>query len=206
MPYFSRVERTEYAIPWALRSCMIRILLFRLAGRNRSPPFEGAQSLSYRGVSRDEPHALTESFAFSWGLAGVPVSGMNRGAVAAQTNLARRLRLMAPAFRIPRDSLLVLWLGIAHRTPSACWLLESPVCKQKFSLTPSRFAFQRLSPFTEPCFNSRSFKRRSSRARIQGDSVYPKEECLNGKIQSDGSKETVGRCCGARVSARGLVT
>src|SRR5437867_11572492 len=107
---------------------MIRSLLCRLCGRYRSPPFYGAQSVSYRGVSSDEPHALTESFAFSWGLAGVPVSGMNRGAVAAQTNFSRRLRLMAPAFRIPRDSLLVLRLGIAHRTPSAYWLLESPVC------------------------------------------------------------------------------
>jgi hypothetical protein len=141
MPWGS-LERQEYATSLALRSCMIRILLLRLGGRNRSPPFDGAQSFSYWGVSRDEPHALTESFAFSRGLAGVPVSGMNRGAVAAQTNFSRRLRLMAPAFRIPRDSLLVLWFGVAHRTPSGYWLLESPVCKQEFSLATSRFAFE----------------------------------------------------------------
>ena len=62
--------------------------LLRLALRIRLRPFDGAKSFSHGRVLRDKPHALAESFAFSGCLAGVPVSGVNRGAVAAQANFS----------------------------------------------------------------------------------------------------------------------
>lgn len=173
----------------------LRVSLFRFDDKNRLRPFDGAKSFSHWGASRDEPHALAESFAFTWGLAGVPVSRMNRGAVAAQTDFSRRLRHVPTAFRIPRGPLLALRLGLVHETPPSHWLSEK-LNLQPFLLHPAPLAFRKLSPFNALRFNSPGSTRRVEQTRSElgmtprsSNGVEPEFQ-----VQSDGSKETAG-CC-----------
>jgi hypothetical protein len=183
-------------------------LLFRLAGRNRFCPFDRAKSFSYRRVLRDEPHALAESFAFSGCLAGVPISGMNRGAVAAQTNFSRRLRHVPPAFWIPRGPLFALRLGLAHRTPPVTGSWREPSLQPKNDLTHPCLLCEDYLLFSSRVSIAAASRKlgpgptQDSR-RFRGVQEVPRSTC---PVQSDGSRETAGCGSGERVSARGLVT
>lgn len=129
------------------RSC-----LFWLAGGNGLLALDGAQSFAYRRASRDESHALTEAFAFSWCLAGVPVGGVDRGAVAAQTEFSRRLRYVPPALGITRGPLFVLRFGFVHGTPPVTGIRRNPVFNERSCLPHPLLRLPEIIPFYRAAF------------------------------------------------------
>ncbi|HKW35382.1 MAG TPA: alkaline phosphatase family protein [Candidatus Acidoferrum sp.] len=101
-------------------------LLPSLASGGCFRALDGAQPFSHRRVPRDEAHTLTKPFAFPWRLAGVPISGVDGGAVTAQTHFSGRLRHVPPALRISRSSLFHLWLGLVHGLPPVTGFRRNP--------------------------------------------------------------------------------
>lgn len=130
---YSKEARSTPAELLVISEPAVLFSLFRLVGRNGFRLLDGAQPFSYRRASRDKPHALAETFAFSGGLAGIPVGGMNGCPVSAQTHFSRRLGHEPPALGVSRGPLFVLWLGLAHGTPPVTGSWRKPNLQSKMN-------------------------------------------------------------------------